>query len=68
MPQIFKSGHAADWTLDRVARLTPQEIKSLRENAMRLNEPAVVTICDEALKAGRSRVSRNAAASGAGDR
>ena len=68
MPQIFKSGHAAEWTLDRVARLTPQEIKRLRENAERLNEPAVVAICDEALKAGRSRVSRNATASASGNR
>jgi len=68
VPQIFKSGYADDWTLDRVARLTPQEIKRLRENAKRLNEPAVVAICDKALKAARSRVARNASASASGDR
>ena len=68
MPQIiFKRGHAADWTLDRVARLTPQEIRRLRENAERLNEPAVVALCDEALKDGRSRA-RKAAASASGGR
>ena len=55
MPQIFKRGHAADWTLDRVARLSPEEIKRLRENAERLNEPEVVALCDAALKDARSR-------------
>ena len=53
MPQIFKRGHAADWTAERVARLSLQEIKRLRENAERLNEPAVVALCDQALKDAR---------------
>jgi hypothetical protein len=68
MPQIFKRGRPANWTLDRVARLTPQEIKRLRENAERLNEPAVVALCDEALKGGRSRAPRNATSSASGER
>lgn len=68
MPQIFKRGHAADWTLERVARLTPEEIKRLRENAERLNEPAVVALCKEALKGGESRAARKSAASASGER
>lgn len=68
MHPIFKRGHTPDWTLDRIARLTPQEIKRLRENAERLNEAAVVALCDEALKGGRTRAARNAAASGSGER
>lgn len=68
MPQIFKRGRAADWTLDRVARLTLEEIKRLRENAERLSEPAVVALCDEALKGRRSRTPRDAAASASGER
>jgi ribosomal protein L34E len=67
MPQIFKRGRPANWTLDRVARLTPQEIKRLRENAERLNEPTVAALCDEALKGKRSRAPRSAAASASGD-
>ncbi len=58
MPQPFKSGHAADWTLDRVSKLSAQDIKRLRDNAERLKEPEVVAVCDQALKeCGRSRKS-----------
>lgn len=67
MPQIFKRGRAASWTLERVARLTVQEIKRLRENAERLNEPAIVALCDEALKDARAAL-RKAAVSASADR
>jgi hypothetical protein len=59
MPQVvFKRGHAADWTLERVSKLSSPEIKRLRENAERLQEPEVISLCDRALEeCGRSRKS-----------
>jgi hypothetical protein len=56
--EVFKRGHAADWTLERVSKLSSQDIKRLRENAERLNEPEVMSLCDRALKeCSRSRKS-----------
>ena len=46
----FKDHHAADWTLERIVRLTVLEIKQLRDNAQRLGEPGVVELCTQALK------------------
>ena len=37
------------WTLERIAQLTAQDIKQLRENAERLNETEVAALCTEAL-------------------
>lgn len=37
------------WTLERIAQLTVEDIKQLRDNAQRLNEPEVVALCSEAL-------------------
>lgn len=50
----FKSERAAEWTAERLARMTTQEIKQLRENAERLNEPGVVQLCTEALAGKRT--------------
>lgn len=50
----FKRGNAADWTPARVAELSTQEIKQLRDNAERLNEPSVVELCRVALQGARS--------------
>ena len=50
----FKSAQAAEWTPERLSRLSPQELKQLRENAERLNEPAVAELCTAAL-AGKGR-------------
>ena len=50
----FKNPHASEWTPERLSRLSSQELKQLRENAERLNEPAVVQLCSEAL-AGKGR-------------
>ena len=61
----FKSARAAEWTAERLSRLSAQEIKQLRENAERMNEAAVVQLCSEALAGkGRSRTAgrRGAAA------
>jgi len=50
----FKRGHAEDWTLARIGELSVQEIKQLRDNAERLNEPSVVELCRVALLDARS--------------
>src|SRR5689334_2751568 len=49
-----------EWTLERVARLSVQEIKQLRENAERLNNASVVAVCSEALRASTPRRTRAA--------
>jgi hypothetical protein len=51
---LDKPDRAAKWTIERLGRMTVQEIKQLRENAERLNETAVAALCSEALK-GRPR-------------
>lgn len=38
-----------DWTLGRIQALTKPEVKQLRANAERLDEPGVVALCDEVL-------------------
>jgi hypothetical protein len=53
--QAFKRGRAAEWTLERIGRLTVGDIKQLRENAERLNEPEVAALCSQALKEARPR-------------
>jgi len=50
----FRPARAAEWTAERLSRMTAQEIKQLRENAERLNEPGVVELCSEALAGKRS--------------
>lgn len=40
---------ALDWTLDRIQTLSKPEVKQLRANAERLEEPGVVALCDEVL-------------------
>jgi hypothetical protein len=42
---------ALDWTKDRIQTLTKPEVKQLRANAQRLDEPGVVALCDEVLGA-----------------
>jgi hypothetical protein len=50
----FKSAAAAEWTPERLSRLTAQEIKQLRDNAERLNESGVVDLCTAALAGKRA--------------
>ncbi len=38
-----------DWTLDRIQTLSKPEVKQLRANAERLEEPGVVALCDKVL-------------------
>ena len=51
---VFKRGNAEEWTLARIGELSVQEIKQLRDNAERLNEPSVVELCQLALQDARS--------------
>jgi hypothetical protein len=43
------TARALDWTKDRIQNLTKVEVKQLRANAERLQEPEVVALCDEVL-------------------
>ncbi|HTK80435.1 MAG TPA: hypothetical protein VL286_08340 [Rhizomicrobium sp.] len=52
---MFKHGAAEEWTPERIGRLSQLEIKQLRANAERLNEPALVDLCSEVLKAVRKQ-------------
>lgn len=52
----FRSDRSDDWTLERIAQLSVQDIKQLRENAERLNESGVAALCSEALAKRRDRV------------
>ena len=49
-----------DWTLDRIQTLTKPEVKQLRANAERLEEPGVVALCDEVL-GGKAKVAGSGA-------
>ena len=46
----FKTAGTQEWTLERLARLSKQEVEQLQENAERLGVAAVVELCTEALK------------------
>jgi hypothetical protein len=48
---IPKLGRAEEWTSERIGQLSAQEIKQLRANAERLNEPALAALCGDVLKA-----------------
>src|SRR3954465_3886953 len=52
--ESFKRGNAEEWTVARIAELSVQEIKHLRDNAERLNEPSLVERCRAALQQARS--------------
>ena len=52
---------ALDWTKDRIQTLSKPEVKQLRANAERLQEPEVVALCDEVLS-GRAKLARTAKA------
>ena len=49
---------ATEWTAERVARLNMTEARQLKDNALRLGEPEIAVLCDDAM----SRLRREAAA------
>ena len=50
-----------DWTKDRIQTLSKPEVKQLRANAERLQEPGVVALCDEVLSSKAKPASTTAA-------
>ena len=54
-----------DWTKDRIQTLTKPEVKQLRANAERLQEPEVVALCDEVLSS-KVKLAKAAKAGAAG--
>ena len=50
-----------DWTKDRIQTLSKPEVKQLRANAERLQEPEVVALCDEVLS-GKAKAAKAATA------
>ena len=49
MVKIARSTHASQWTRERIDTLSTPEVKQLRDNAQRLNESEIATLCDEIL-------------------
>lgn len=47
---MFKHGRAQEWTRERIGSLSAADIKQLRANAERLNEPELAALCSEVLK------------------
>ena len=52
---LFKRGRAEEWTSERIAQLSAQDIKQLRANAERLNEPDLAALCSGVLKKSKAR-------------
>ena len=52
-----------DWTKDRIQTLSKPEVKQLRANAERLQEPEVVALCDEVLS-GKAKAAKAAVVPG----
>ena len=52
-----------DWTKDRIQTLSKPEVKQLRANAERLQEPEVVALCDEVLS-GKAKAAKAASTPG----
>lgn len=61
----FRRGRPEAWTPERIAQLSAEDIKQLRQNAERLNEPDVVALCTQALSKA-SRTTRAGTKSGHG--
>jgi hypothetical protein len=47
---LFRRGRATAWTLERIGQLSVRDIKQLRDNAQRLDEPVVAALCNQALQ------------------
>lgn len=47
--KITRSAHAAQWTRERIDKLSTPEVKQLRDNAQRLNESEIAAICEQSL-------------------
>src|SRR5258706_365024 len=50
MTTITKPARSVDWTKDRIAALATPDVKQLRANAVRLNDPEITQRCDDVLE------------------
>jgi len=46
----FRRSRSSEWTRERLAELSKQELANLHANAVRLGETELATLCDEVLK------------------
>lgn len=53
-PRPIAPRRSVEWSKERIAGLGTQEIAQLRVNAERLNDPDIMSRCDEVLKERRS--------------
>jgi hypothetical protein len=67
-PQAATARRSTDWSKERIGGLATADISQLRLNAERLNDPDIVSRCDEVLrerkaaeKAARAAARKNAA-------
>ena len=51
---VARPASSHDWTAERIAKLSVQDIKQLRENAERLNELELAALCANALKSAQT--------------
>ena len=51
MASIMRSEQSLEWTQERISALTTPEVRQLRDNAERLQEPEIVATCEEILRA-----------------
>ncbi len=49
--QKLQRGRVALWSREKIASLSTVEVRQLRDNALRLNEPEIAALCDEVLSA-----------------
>jgi hypothetical protein len=47
--RIVKPGRSVDWTPEKIAALTTPDVRQLRANAERLNDPEIMARCDTVL-------------------
>ena len=57
---IARTGRSTEWTSERIAALSTLEVRQLRDNAERLNDPDIKARCDAALRE-RDRIARKEA-------
>ena len=48
LPVLSRS---TEWSAERIARLNMTEVKQLKDNALRLGEPEIAALCDQAMTA-----------------
>jgi len=66
MTTTTKPARSVDWTRDRIAALVTADVRQLRVNAERLNDPEIMQLCDAVLDErprGRSAAARKASPS-----